>query len=400
MRSFRSFRPRFRPSGIVLSLATVLALTNPVVAQEEAEDPGVTVPSFRVSVYDWFSLPEHLVLEPMAIGLARDGDATVGLGYHYRRPIGGRMNLGSLGLESHVDSNGLFVPDKSDTPNRLFEHKLHLDVVNRAGIGSRTLDQGERERLRRIAVHYQRWQTLAQKDDRTPEESREMNSLFDEAQEYVEDRFNRLDVEGGTWNGWEDARSADSRNRIAASLGFRAGMETDQDMSNRQFVVEALTRWKILDNWLDFPFAMIRGYKTPRRYQNREGGPEFIAGIGFVDPQHNRRRDRFTGDRDSYGRVEIGLTHRAELFPLPNFDNDGGVTNDNTVRTVDLEFSWRYLWEIDPSRGSKRADLDKTSFVRARLIFPGRVFIEYTDGRLPMDIERNSSLRLGFTCDF
>ena len=45
---------------------------------------------------------------------------------------------------------------------------------------------------------------------------------------------------------------------------------------------------------------------------------------------------------------------------------------------------------------ARDADLDKTSFFRATVLFPGNMFVEYTDGQRPLDLQDESAVYLGF----
>jgi hypothetical protein len=83
------------------------------------------------------------------------------------------------------------------------------------------------------------------------------------------------------------------------------------------------------------------------------------------------------------------VSYRTEIY-----------SGSSPSRSLALELSWRYYHEFDAPGPLRSQDLDNTSYFKATLLFPGNYVLEYTDGKLPLDIEGSSTVSLGWRHNF
>jgi hypothetical protein len=177
---------------------------------------------------------------------------------------------------------------------------------------------------------------------------------------------------------------------VFLSFDVDADAETDQTFSDVQFVGQAQLRGKILIDWFDKPFALLRGGQAPIHHLNRNGGPLFWGGVGVVDASGVETREAIAGDEDEiFVRAHFGVSYRTEIY-----------SGSSPSRSLALELSWRYYHEFDAPGPLRAQDLDNTSYFKATLLFPGNYFLQYTDGKLPLDVESSSTVSLGWRHNF
>ena len=209
------------------------------------------------------------------------------------------------------------------------------------------------------------------------------------------------DVKTQTWNITSKGKEKDWHNVLTnypyrplfLSADLDGNLEHDQSLTNVQFVGSAQIRGKVLSPIFDFPFSLIRrvtGNDTgePKNWLNRAGGPYFWGGIGYVESSENDGRQAITTEHKVFPRIHAGVFYRTEVF---------GTSEANSMA---LELSWRYYHEINAPKAIRQADLDHTSYFKATLLFPGNYFLEYTDGKLPLDVEGASTVSVGWRHNF
>ena len=121
---------------------------------------------------------------------------------------------------------------------------------------------------------------------------------------------------------------------------------------------------------------------------NRDQGPHFWAGISVVNASENDARTALTSDHKTFPRLNLGAQYRTELFSI------------SETKSVALELNWRFYYEFNAPQPIKDAELDLTSYFKATVLFPGNIFIEYTDGKLPTDVEGGSTVAAGWRYNF
>ena len=177
------------------------------------------------------------------------------------------------------------------------------------------------------------------------------------------------------------------------SADFDGSIEHDQTFTNVQFVGSAQIRGKVLSPIFDLPFNLIRRVTgntdgEPKNWLNRAGGPYFWGGIGYVDASANDARKALTPDHSRFARAHAGASYRTEIF---------GTTAANAVA---LELSWRYYYELDAPAAIRSQHLENLSYFKATILLPQNYFIEYTDGKLPVDIAGGSTVSVGWRHNF
>jgi hypothetical protein len=175
---------------------------------------------------------------------------------------------------------------------------------------------------------------------------------------------------------------------LLLSWDLDGNLETDQTFTDMQWVGSTQARLLLVRDWFDKPFALIRGYDVPRDPHNRLGGPYLYGGIGIVDPSSNEARKNLLGsENEAFLRAHAGVNFRTELIEMAGM-------------LVSLELDWKYYHEFDAPRLIQEKHLEDTSYFRAALLFPKGLFIEYTDGKLPLDLVNSQTVAAGLRYSF
>lgn len=364
----------------------------------------------------------NLVINPKIISPTDGGDVTIGVEYSYNSGVMHLPPIGRTDVELSVRSEGLIVVEEDKSPNRLLTHGLRLSVVNLWP--SRRIEGPASDNQRRLFRHvqdnyFQDWGELA--DERTKAKAgsakeslrHDMDAFFGKARAELAP-YGALegDVSRRKWYvtglvgdtdrvEWQEKflEKLIKPRFVFLSFDLEANAETDQTFSEVQLVGQGLLRGKILMDWLDRPFAWLRRSLSPVRpdddgdrpvnYLNRNGGPHFWAGAGIVDPSNVEARQMLVGDENPFARAHAGVSYRTEVY-----------SGSTAERCVSLELLWRYYHEFDAPTAIRSRDLDNTSYFKATLLFPGNYFLEYTDGKLPLDVEGASTVSVGWRYNF
>ncbi len=354
----------------------------------------------------------NLTINPKVIARTDEGDPTVGVEYKYERRLFPVMQARRTDVDFFIHSEGLIVAQEEKSPNRLLTHGVRLSAIDLWPSKRMTGAASDQQRalFRSIKRNYsQPWEELAPvlKQAKTAAEregiSAEMQSLLGKAQaELASFGTLRGDLEAETWamtgHGntpeveWEEfmLEMLVQPHFVFLSFDVDADAETDQTFSDVQLVGQAQLRGKFLVDWFDKPFALLRGGQPPVSHLNRNGGPLFWGGAGIVDASGVETRKALTGSGDeNFARAHFGVSYRTELF-----------SGSSPARCVALELSWRYYHEFDAPAALRSQNLDDTSYFKATLLFPGNYFLEYTDGKLPLDVEGASTVSVGWRHNF
>lgn len=354
-----------------------------------------------------------LVINPKVITRTDGEDTTVGVEYKYERHLKTVYHLSRTDVDFFVHSHGLIVADEEDTPNRLLTHGVRLSLTDLWSSKRLETPAGDAQRqfFRNVNDNYvQDWEELAQ-DYKKAKNANErdgiraqMNHFFGHAQAELEP-YGVLQENLQTGKLYLTARGqtkpAEWRESVMQqmklivprpvflSFDLNGDAETDQTFSDVQLVGQAQLRGKILADWFDYPFALIRGTEKPVHRLNRNGGPHFWGGVGIVDASSANTRTELVGKEDNFARAHFGIFYRTEVY--------SGTT---PKKSVSLELTWRYYYEFDAPAAIRRADLDHTSYFKATLLFWDDYFLEYTDGKLPLDVEGASTVSVGWRHNF
>ncbi len=395
-------------SFVLLALAAICLST-----LQAADDPPAPVMEEKVapSLAGFLGFSSNLVINPKVITPTDGNGTTFGLDYHYGRRVLTLLQAGRTDVDFSVHSEGLVVVEAEKSPHRLLTHGLRLSLV----------DLWPSERLRTPASDAQRalfrsvkdtyvqpWEELAgelkkaktsgQKDSIRAE----MDDLLGKAQAELAaygtlegDTATRKLYLSGHGNTprqeWEEVflKQLIKPRFVFLSLDLDGNAETDQNFQDVQLVGQAQLRGKVLMDWLDAPFALLRGSRQAVSHLNRNGGPYFWGGVAIVDPSSAETRQALVGNDDAFGRAQFGVSFRTEVF-----------SGSSPSKCVALELSWRYYHEFNAPAAIRNNQLDHTSYFKATLLFPGNYFLEYTDGKLPLDVESSSTVSVGWRYNF
>lgn len=352
----------------------------------------------------------NLTINPKVISRTDGGDTTFGVDYSYHRRIYTFLPGRRTELDLSIHSEGLVVPDKEKSPTRLLEHGVRLSLIDLSP--SKRIDNAETEKRRALnreifQNNYIPWQqdrSDFMDESNAPNERAEAKSrmevhFLDAKRKLANLGELEADIEEGDWYMREtpDAPAMDFGEflmqdvvlprKVFLSFDFDGDLESDQSFSDMQLVGSGLLRGQLVVPFFDYPFALIRGYKEPKSHLNT-GGPYFWGGAGLVDPSSNQTRREMVGDDDIFGRAEAGAFYRTELFGF------------SETKTVSAELSWRYYHEFDAPHAIEEANLDETSYFKATILFPENIFIQYTNGKLPLDVERSETVSGGWRFSF
>lgn len=343
-------------------------------------------------------------------------NTTFGIEYDFKRHVvtnlfGSKQRF----LDLDIHSAGLIAFDAKKSPNHLLTHGLRASVIN---LWPDTLLKGDTATKAQTVARdltakffLNRWspQQETWKKDKNSEAGKkaraEMTRIVNEATSYLKEAdlpYKRIepDDENQFWYVSDSSGhrvrvdNVTANNTVKPSLLFLAwdvdaDAETDQTFDDVQFVGSTQLRAILKPDWFDLPFALIRGYKTPRDFRNRNAGPYFYGGVSIVDASKNDSRQAITGGVDDvFTRAHFGIGYRAELWALTE------------TKSLALELQWRYYHEFNAPVTIRQRNLEDSSYFKATLLFPGNVFIEYTDGRLPLDVEGASTIGLGWRYQF
>jgi hypothetical protein len=366
-----------------------------------------------LNLAELFSLTRGLEINPKVVTATGGNGTTVGIDYKFERGL----SLETIGSRKETDvafafkSGGLILAEPAKTPNNTFTHTLRLSLINlwpsmdiRDNDSDSVAAKANSARRKAIAKKYDAWSKLALMTNRDETHNNEMTRLVESATEDFRaigplraDADARPPIWNVTSKGVEKNYNnalRDYRSRpLFLSADFDADVEHDQTFTNVQFVGSAQIRGKVLSPIFDWPFSLIRRVTSdsdgePKNWLNRAGGPYFWGGIGYVDASENDARQALTTEHSSFARAHAGVSYRTEIF---------GTTEANAVA---LELSWRYYYEINAPGVIKAQHLDDISYFKATFLLPKGIFIEYTDGKLPVDVAGGSTVSVGWRHNF
>jgi hypothetical protein len=380
--------------------------TRPAVAPA-VPPQGASGSNIGLPIGAFLSLARGLEINPKIISATDGNGTTVGLDYKYDRELMRSAVHRDTDLLFSFKSSGLILAEASKVPNNMFTHTLRLsliDLLPRNDSDDSAAAKHNKELNNHIAkVYFDPWTRLAEKHSRTPEEDAQMAGLFDGAARELR-QYGPLhaDLEANQWylpragggNIVYDRASRHFHERsLFLSADFDANIEHDQSLTNVQFVGSAQIRGKVLSPIFDWPFEQLRKTEDnpsgkPRNWLNRAGGPYFWAGIGVVDASQNDARRAITSEHKTFPRFHAGLSYRTELFAV------------SEANSVALELTWLYYYEIGAPAPLRAQHLDSTSYFKGTVLLPGNFFVEYTNGRLPLDVVGGTTVGAGWRYNF
>lgn len=171
-----------------------------------------------------------------------------------------------------------------------------------------------------------------------------------------------------------DSTSAFLRSFQRYKLGLDAGYESDQDRNAVQSTLGI------------FAFGQYEDWGTNSWTGGLQVTPSFRVGVDSVHPNSDTPR-AMAGDESTYYRFsgEVSL-----WIPIGNFFNQHEV----------LTFNYRYYRELGPSDIVKNANLDAYNLRTLSLTSPTGLFVSYSSGRLPFELQSDHVVELGWKTYF
>src|SRR5688572_959659 len=340
-----------------------------------------------------FGFARGLEINPKIITPLDGGGTTIGIEYKYENDLKRTALSQNTDVAFSIYSAGLAAVDPGRVPNDVFTHGVRLKVIDLWPApppeDSAAFKHHAALKRRINERYFDPWL-----DETDPNE---MNELFDAAARELAD-YGELEAEFSPRKQWYlrnssgrstlgDSLNAIKERPIFLSFDLAADVEHDQSLTNLQFVGSAQIRGKLLLSWIDKPFELLRG-GPPKNWLNRAGGPHFWAGIAMVNASENDARQALSTEHETFPRFHFGAQYRTELFSI------------SETKSVALELAWRFYYEFDAPDPIKDAELDQTSYFKVTVLFPGNYFLEYTDGRLPVDVDSASTVSAGWRYNF
>jgi len=341
---------------------------------------------------------QGLEINPKLISALNGGGTTVGVEYKYENGLKRYPLHGDTDLALSLRSQGLVAVDPKKVPNDVFIHGLRLSVIDlwprTPAVDSVAACHNALLKERINTRYFDPW--TKEIESGHPDKDK-MNEFVDSASRELAE-YGRLEADPATENwylydasgkriNWDNALKRMKERTLFLAFDLSADLEHDQSLTNLQFVGTAQLRGKLLVPYLDLPFELLRG-GPPKNWSNRDRGPHFWAGISMVNASENDARTALTSDHKTFPRLNLGAQYRTELFSI------------SEAKSVALELTWRFYYEFNAPQPIKDAELDRTSYFKATVLFPGILFIEYTDGKLPTDVEGGSTVAAGWRYNF
>ena len=182
-------------------------------------------------------------------------------------------------------------------------------------------------------------------------------------------------------------------------ISGHASLESNQDFSQKQiaygFKGAAIYRiWNPENarcNFFDWPFALTRVATGVDSQFTPSGNaiPSLLIGIDGVDPSDNEGRMKIDPDDSVYPRLRGEVAFKTVAGRTP-------FSQENLVFSA----SYRYYKELDASSAIEAAGLDEHGYLAMTLGPNQGPYLSYTTGKLPLGVENEQVLGVGFRFNF
>jgi len=181
-------------------------------------------------------------------------------------------------------------------------------------------------------------------------------------------------------------------NQYYFDVSLIGGLESNQSFSEQEYYYGGqigfdakawnpeteLARYNIFD----WPFAAIRWLSGNDEVFSPRGStiPTLLAGIDLVDPQSGVVKEMHSG-KSVFTRFRTEISFRTPL---------------NKYNKAFFEANYRYYQEINASSDIKNNGLDNFEYFVTAITMSNGMFVSYSNGRLPFDIQKEKVYELGF----
>ena len=143
-------------------------------------------------------------------------------------------------------------------------------------------------------------------------------------------------------------------------------------------------RFKNRFNLFDWPFALIRvltGYDESWSVRG-QSIPVLLVGLDQVDPMNDSLRAMIDqGSRFTRARAEVAF-------------------KTSITRSASFVANFRYYRELNASAAISAADMAEYTIFTSAMTLTNGMYVSYSTGRLPFDIQKDQVYELGFTYSF
>ena len=297
-----------------------------------------------------------------------DGSAALGFSYSYSKDIKKHLfsqdSVSSSGISFAFKADGNVAFDRRENPQDFLDSKLSFHFFHSHGGVTDIADPTIADRL---------------------------NKLEDELTKITDpDSLRNSPV-------WKEFMSTVS-NRLTTQFyidfSLRAGLESNQDFSQKQYVYGArlgfdLKAWNRNStlanlNIFDWPFAVIRVLTGYDKNLSPLGStiPTVLVGIDGVNPKDDSLR-AMVEDDSIYPRFSVEVSFKTPISKSAAF-----VAN------------FRYYKELGASSAVKTANIEDFLYFTSAVTLSNGLFVSYTTGKLPFDAKNDQVYELGFQYKF
>ena len=157
-------------------------------------------------------------------------------------------------------------------------------------------------------------------------------------------------------------------------LGLEAGFESDQSFDKSQATISA------------FAFAQIEDWSRSGVLGKLGLTPALRLGFDHVDPNAETPRS-LAGDTSNFYRFSGEFSAKMPINPIGNLP-------------LYLSANYRYYMELGASTVVKTAGLDQANLFTVAVSGPKGVYVSYSTGKLPFDVDKSNVVELGWQVHF
>lgn len=297
-----------------------------------------------------------------------DGSAALGFSYSYSKDIKKHLfsqdSVSSSGISFAIKADGNVAFDRRVNPQDFLDSKLSFHFFHSHGGVTDRADT-----------------TIANR----------LNKLEDELTNIIDpDSLRNSPV----WKEFMSTVSNRLTTQFYVDFSLRAGLESNQDFSQKQYVYGAqlgfdLKAWNRNStlatlNIFDWPFAVIRVLTGYDKDLSPLGStiPTVLVGIDGVNPEDDSLR-AMVEDDSIYPRFSAEVSFKTPISKSAAF-----VAN------------FRYYKELGASSAVKTANIDEFLYFTSAVTLSNGLFVSYTTGKLPFDAKNDQVYELGFHYKF
>lgn len=298
----------------------------------------------------------------------QDGSAALGFSYSYSKDIKKHLfrqkSASSSGVSFAIKADGNVGFDRKVNPQNFLDSKLSFHFFHSHG---GVIDRADTSIANRL------------------------NELEDELTKITDPDSLMISP---VWKEFMSAVSSHLTTQFYVDLSLKAGLESNQDFSQKQYVYGAhlgvdLKAWNRNStlanlNIFDWPFTVIRVLTGYDKNLSPRGStiPTILVGIDQVNPADDSLRVMVEDD-SAYPRFRGEISFKTPIS-----------------KSADFVANFRYYKEFGASSAVKTANIDEFQYFTYALTLSNGLYVSYTTGKLPFDAKNDQVYELGFQYKF